>query len=261
MTAYKYYAAERARYADLQQAHLGRQKTVDLVNSLCDYFGRPRLPILFSDGYDVTGTRKVSRKRRNNWSFFSTGASEAAKKVRAERNAMRRSNGLRALSPLKERCFSFGNTMLQARTAAHEVAHYLHFMEYEDLGAKWRPGTGSLKPRITQWHGSEHEAWMARCVEATVKLGYGPKPTVVVKPHAEVPVVNFTVTFTKVEGEIVETPKDPVAAFFDSLPPLLTCPCCNATLPKMNFGVRVMKRDANNVPTVIRRQSYCRACR
>lgn len=52
-----------------------------------------------------------------------------------------------------------------------------------------------------------------------------------------------------------------IANFYQGLPEKLTCPCCSAHLPKMNFGVRVMKKDALGLPLIIRRQSYCKACR
>jgi hypothetical protein len=60
---------------------------------------------------------------------------------------------------------------------------------------------------------------------------------------------------------LAEVKADPVAAFYKTLPDFLTCPHCNGTKPKSDFGVRVMKKDAEGNPAVIRRQSWCRGCR
>lgn len=52
-----------------------------------------------------------------------------------------------------------------------------------------------------------------------------------------------------------------VAAAMRDLPARATCPKCGRSRKKEMFGVRVMKRDAQGVPLVVRRQSYCRECR
>ena len=52
-----------------------------------------------------------------------------------------------------------------------------------------------------------------------------------------------------------------IAAAMRDLPNRLKCPKCGRRRSKMMFGLRVMKRDANGVPLVIRRQSYCGSCR
>ncbi len=55
---------------------------------------------------------------------------------------------------------------------------------------------------------------------------------------------------------------DPVVAAFLALPAILRCPKCNTDKPKIEFGVRVMSRDAvTKLPIKIARQSYCRSCR
>ena len=53
----------------------------------------------------------------------------------------------------------------------------------------------------------------------------------------------------------------PVETFFRSLPDYLDCPHCGKTLLKVEFGVRVMKRDEADNPIKMAPQSYCRSCR
>ena len=52
-----------------------------------------------------------------------------------------------------------------------------------------------------------------------------------------------------------------LAGALRKLPSRLACPKCGKTRPKEMFGLRVMKRDVRGIPVVIRRQSYCAACR
>lgn len=270
MSAYRYYAQENARFPQMEATGLSRTEMNDLTNALCDHFGRKRLLVLFSDGRDLSGVKKY-RVRSHGTSWFHEGATQEAQRRRRAVNAMLRAQGSRTMPVLRDRSFCYGIRMMNALTVAHEVAHYLHFMEYQDLVAEWEksPETTETvvegritiksigrkpKPVIKVWHGAEHAMWVARCVDFIAKAREAKATEVAAQTTLEV-------TFTKVAGEIFEVAKDPIKAFYDSLPERLTCPCCNATLPKMNFGVRVMKRDANNNPTVIRRQSYCRACR
>lgn len=130
-------------------------------------------------------------------------------------------------------------SMLSALTVAHEVAHYV-----DDYRAK------QAKRRRGRWHSVAHRKLTDQAVEA-------------LKTHPK-----FQAFFTGEAKPVVpKTEVDPTAAaqlineFYNKLPEKLTCPCCNATIPKLNFGVRVMKKDAQGLPLVIRRQSYCKACR
>lgn len=51
------------------------------------------------------------------------------------------------------------------------------------------------------------------------------------------------------------------AAAMRALPRRAKCPRCGKTKGREAFGLRVMARDEREVPTVIRRQSHCSACR
>lgn len=237
MAAYKYYAAENARHFVAKAAKITRTQVVELANKMSEHFGRKPLPVYFSDYMDVTGTQPAQPPQSKRFKYDH----RQGKYITVFRNTRKfqkpdwswfSHNGF----------LSFGVRMFDVLTVAHEVSHYLHFEECQARETKYVP------------HGKDHAAWVDRCVEwakSTFPEFFAP----------ELRKETFSFTFKKVDGEIFEVAKDPIKAFYDSLPERLTCPCCNATLPKMNFGVRVMKRDADNNPTVIRRQSYCRACR
>jgi hypothetical protein len=45
------------------------------------------------------------------------------------------------------------------------------------------------------------------------------------------------------------------------LPLRIVCPKCGKNRPRKFFGLRVMKRDGQGLPTAIRRQSWCSTCR
>ena len=244
MAAWKYYAAERARHPKALAHKLTRSQMVEFSGKLAEHFGSKAIPVFFSDCVNADGTASAPQfPKRLKTTFDRLSGTYKTVEVANRTRKFKNSNWSffwRWSDTTK--FFTYGVTMFNALTLAHEVAHYLAHEEY-------RLHCAAGRNRTYVPHGTAHAEWVDTCVAALFEM----------LPPADV--VPFTVTFTKENGQFVETPKDPVAAFFDSLPPLLTCPCCNATLPKMNFGVRVMKRDANNVPTVIRRQSYCRACR
>lgn len=223
MPAYKYYAREVVRHAEAKAAKVTRHQMVELTEALCFEFNQRALPVYFSDRLDSVGLPMKPAS-----AFHDAALSQRIFK-KANWSWFSHAG-----------FFSYGVAMFDVLTVAHEVAHYLHRQECKRENRKYVP------------HGKEHAMWVDRCV-AFLKRAC-PE---IFTPKTE----TLQVAFTKVAGEIVEVAKDPIKAFYDSLPERLTCPCCNATLPKMNFGVRVMKRDADNNPTAIRRQSYCRACR
>ena len=135
-------------------------------------------------------------------------------------------------------------TMLSALTVAHEVAHYV-----DDVRKK------QAKVRRVRWHSADHRRLTDQGVLALQEKfapmfqpGY-----VALTPTPGLPV--------EVEVSVATLIAQKINQFYATLAEKLTCPCCNATIPKMNFGVRVMKRDAAGIPLVIRRQSYCKACR
>lgn len=135
-------------------------------------------------------------------------------------------------------------TMLSALTVAHEVAHYV-----DDVRKK------QAKIRRVRWHSAAHRALTDQGVIA-LQEKFAP----MFQPGYTPPVVPQAVrTVTQISADTQAA--QAINKFYASLPEKLTCPCCHAHIPKMNFGVRVMKRDANGIPVVIRRQSYCKACR
>lgn len=227
MAAYKYYARERARHSEALAIKFTREQMIEMSDALSRHFNRAPLPVYFSD------TPKQDPSTATNLGSMSR---TTAFRLWRHRRLYSKTNW----SWFNPAGFlSYGTGMFNLLTVAHEVAHYLHDQECKSQNRKVVP------------HGKEHAMWVDRCVAALKTM----------VPAVQPAVETLSVAFTKVAGEIVEIAKDPIKAFYDSLPERLTCPCCNATLPKMNFGVRVMKRDANNIPTVIRRQSYCRTCR
>lgn len=56
-------------------------------------------------------------------------------------------------------------------------------------------------------------------------------------------------------------PSNMVEKFFDELPDMLDCKKCQAVLPKVDIGIRVMKRNKDGSPKYVSRQSYCKKCR
>lgn len=52
----------------------------------------------------------------------------------------------------------------------------------------------------------------------------------------------------------------PLVRVFHAAPRRIVCPKCREVLDKKSFGVRVMSRRADGVPTV-QMQSYCERCR
>ena len=136
-------------------------------------------------------------------------------------------------------------TMLSVLTVAHEVAHYV-----DDVRAK------QAKIRRIKWHSAAHRSLTDQGVGA---LKRDPRFAPLFANPGAVPVKK--VDPQPCETEVATVSANKINEFYASLPEKLTCPCCNAHIPKRNFGVRVMKRDENGVPVVIRRQSYCKACR
>ena len=161
----------------------------------------------------------------------------------------------------------FHPSMLSVLTVAHEVSHYAHDVDrrkrFFAARAEADKAGRTFRWKKEKWHGPEHRKLVDLAVAELMK---NPPPA------WNPPVASQEEVFQALSASLVAqiptgvtlgetTPIDPVKAFFATLPDLLTCPCCSATLPKMNFGVRVMKRGTDGQPLVMRRQSYCRSCR
>lgn len=154
---------------------------------------------------------------------------------------------------------SYGINMQSVLTVAHEVAHYLHWKNFRKAFDAWveNPSKSTPIPKRGRWHGEEHSRLVDECVELLKKNGYL-SPRWIATPEGKLVVSDPPVN----QQYRPKTPiEDLVAKTYAGLPDLLTCPCCSATLPKTNFGVRVIKKSPEGRPLVVRRQSYCRACR
>lgn len=234
MAAYRYYSEENKRHALARATRLTRERMVLASKALFMAYNLPEIPVRFSDN-----SGKKGRKGGGNWSWFWYKKGQP-----------------------KDICY--GVNMLEALTVAHEVAHYIHFMEQKAKRAAFKPvktersiGAGVTVTDVTQFkkerpHGPRHIELVDECVGILVKQGFMQNP-LAMKQEPAMPVMPVPAP--------VKAPSDPAAAFFDALPAVLFCPCCKAHKPKEAFGVRVMKRDDKGVPTVVRRQSYCRECR
>lgn len=124
--------------------------------------------------------------------------------------------------------------MLNPLLVAHEVGHYVDHMQ-------------CLK------------------IKKTRRMAHTPRHAAITDEAVALLKDTYRALFTG-PTSVAETPKahsggDVVQRFFESLPQKLTCPCCKFYGHKMNFGVRVMKKNAKGMPVVLRRQSYCKACR
>lgn len=157
--------------------------------------------------------------------------------------------------------------MLSALTIAHEVAHYVHDLNRKKIVIKTELINGQWRRTMTpreNWHGPSHKRYVDQAVaflsqHKDYKSMFQPG-MVGEMARTDQDLKNLL----KAGVSLDATPTDiamVVNSFFASLPEKLTCPCCSATLPKSNFGVRVMKKNAHGLPIQMRRQSYCRACR
>lgn len=242
----KYYADENRRHHVAESIKLSFQACADLTKWLCEHFGLDPLQVSLLD----RKSKRFSRIRKTK-SWYSGG-------VKKE--------------------IVYDPSMLTPLTVAHEWAHYAHDVDrrkrYAEVKAKWEAnkhyidafGNLRVRPfpmRAEKWHGPEHRIFVEKAVQALKAL------PALQKYFAETPEGEMAREELKLQ-EVLRNGLDPIAKpdhkevvqkFFESLPEKLTCPCCSATLPKKNFGVRVMKRDANGMPVKMRAQSYCGACR
>jgi len=251
----KYYQVENQRHALVESVKLDFEAIKRLNRVLFTHFGVEPITVTLLD----QNTKRFSRVKKTKSWYSSHGTKELV----------------------------YHPSMLTPLTVAHEVAHYLHDLDrrkrYTEARAKWeaarreadangRPFSYRFPMKNEKWHGPEHRRFVDEGVEVLKKA----LPQYFAEtPEAEVARDELKlqellrtgtpapVTTSVLVSTLVHTPdsKDVVQKFFETLPEKLTCPCCKAHIPKQNFGVRVMKRDANGVPTKMRAQSWCRACR
>lgn len=225
MAYLKYYADENQRHKDVVNRELSFSLCREMAMALFGFFQVPMIPVEIID-------RTKKRFQR----------------VRRVRSWYQPRNAIRGL----ERHIVLHPSMLNPLTVAHEVAHYIHDIdktrrreEHKLQDAK--RGTYTRLPK-EKWHGRHHRIYTDRGV-AFLKQKYAERLA---------PVVSHTVKVDTASGTMQA---DLVAKFFAELPEWLHCPKCGFHQTKGNFGVRVMKRDAQGKPIVLRRQSYCKGCR
>ena len=235
MAYLKYYADENLRHRVAESIKLSFKACEDLTKWLCRYFNLEPGKVSLVDRKN----KRFSRiKKVSSW--YSAGTNEIV----------------------------YHPSMLTPLTVAHEVAHYAHTMDrrrrYKEARAAADAAGKYFRFRKERWHGPEHRQFVERGVAALKTL-----PSLQ-KYFAETPEGEMAREELRLQ-QVLRDGLDPIAkprndgalvqAFYETLPENLTCPCCKFHGHKMNFGVRVIKRDANGVPVKMRPQSYCKACR
>lgn len=222
-TFLKYYSRENERHADAEAVKVDFQTAVKMTKALCEHF---KVPVLKVKLFDRTQKEFKGLRKVKSW-------------YRGGSKAMGR-----------EPEIVYHPTMLTPLTVAHEVGHYI-----DDVRCK------TAKIRRVRFHSAKHRRITDESVEVlklhklfsplfTDKVARDSAALDAVLKHG----VDFEVDVNTAKAQLVNE-------FYAKLPEKLTCPCCQAHIPKQNFGVRIMKTDAAGVPTIIRRQSYCKSCR
>lgn len=224
-TFLRYYSRENVRHAEADQVKGDLDLAISMTRVLCRHF---RVP-----------TIKVKLFRKGSGEF---------KRLRKVQSWYRPGSVVSGRAPV----IVYHPTMLSALTVAHEVGHYV-----DDTRCK------QAKVRRVRWHSAQHRALVDQGVEA---LKTHHKFRVLFDKGTSGVMARYDAAFKNVlvhgdSTELATATAKLINEFYAKLPEKLTCPCCNAHIPKQNFGVRVMKKDAQGLPLVIRRQSYCKACR
>ena len=226
MTTYlRYYSRENSRHADAEKIKGTFDMAKAMTEALCKHFRVPKIKVKLFDRKDpeFARIRKVQSWYRGGSKLFD-----------------------------RKPQIVYHPTMLTPLTVAHEVAHYI-----DDVRSK------QAKVRRVRFHSAAHRALTDQGVEA-IKTHPDFKQLFATDHKGDIARDIAALESVLVHGDSTEVATASALAvtkFYDSLPEKLTCPCCEAHIPKKNFGVRVMKRDALGVPVIIRRQSYCKACR
>lgn len=242
----KYYADENAKYRALRDTKLTDEEALKAYAKLFRHFGVPPIRIEFKN-----------KGRNAHYNPF-------YKRIRLIRSWM------------------------NWKTLAHEFAHYLDDVKRNDeiakLKSQLRPWSANMsdadkeynrwnatkraKIENAHWHGRRHEKLMARVIAYIEKKGWNtgslkPMKTIVVEPvlHQVLGITTPSPVQPPAGPWNPFAADDARAAFYESLDESFTCPKCHIEKHKAEFGVRVMKKDADGKPLKISRQSYCRQCR
>lgn len=246
----KYYREENKRHSTANSMRLTFDQALAMSTWLMAKLGLPQIPVTLLDRQD----KRFGRVRKVKSWYQPVG-----KKVVRGR-----------LVDLAQEIVLHPD-MLSPLTVVHEVAHYADDMErrprLEAINAEY------MQIKSENWHGPKHEALVNKGIDLVKTFPHVAEhyETTERVKNALVPLIDEEARLTviraaaeKLKNQIlaeVKSNKDPVVAFFNSLPSHLHCPCCQKDVAKDLVGVRVMKRDANGLPVSIRRQSHCKACR
>jgi hypothetical protein len=274
MAYLKYYADENRRHRLADSIKLSFEACVELTHWLCNQFGASNLTVSLIDQKN-----KRFSKLRKVKSWYSNGAKEivyhptmlspltVAHEVahhlhHLDRNRRREEAQAKHSQQMKQEEERYQEEML----CHHERMAELTPIEATLVSVPQKPKLSYFTFPKERWHGPEHRVFVDKAIEMLkvrpdLKKYFDESPDgMMARNELQLQqVLRNGVPPAPVPAARSNT--DIIKAFYDSLPEKLTCPCCKFHGHKMNFGVRVMKKDANGVPLKMRAQSYCKACR
>jgi hypothetical protein len=272
MAYLKYYADENRRHKVAESIKLSFTACADLTKWLCKHFSLEANKVTLLD----KNSKRFSRVKKTK-SWYASGTHEIVYHP-SMLNPLTVAHEVAhyAHDMDRKRRYLEAKTKHDARMKQAEEQYQREMASYHEQIATLTPWQAELvaapqKPRYTyfrwhkeKWHGPEHRQFVDRGIEALKTL---PALQRYFAETLEGELARTDLAFQ----EVLRNGLDPVAVprndgdvvqkFYESLPENLTCPCCKFHGHKMNFGVRVIKRDANGVPVKMRAQSYCKACR
>ncbi len=227
----KYYRDENIRHHHALRSPLSRSGVKETTLDLCRHFGVPEIEVGYTDEHV-----KHRRRTRKVKSWYSPGYGEIV----------------------------YHPSMFNVLTVAHEFAHAWHDKLFKDKIAAWNTKRNEFErihgdnrhfsvpyPKPARSHGPEHAVLVDRAVAYLKSRGLMPPLTTPVAPAITAPAAP-------------PPPQSAVRAAFDrfyaGLKPWQTCTKCGQTKGKKHFGIRVLSRDLNNVPTKMVRAPHCRGC-
>ena len=259
----KYYARENDTHTDMQLVQCSKARVEEMVLALCVEVGVPPIQVRFHSPKRF--------KNRSSW-YQPPGWNVPINEPTTE-------------------YLSFDEEALDCLVVAHEVAHYLHFRDYQHRREEFAIKHGPEERFIREnWHGPEHKRVVDQCVAFIKSKGWHlpPKPaeplekgsaipleaSSPVRPASPVDAVPKTwlqeALLNLLNGKSPESlEKDEYQKlvaevkkiYIDTLPEQLHCPKCQASKPREEFGARVMVWGAYRMPEKLARQSQCKTCR
>jgi hypothetical protein len=272
MAYLKYYADENRRHHIAESIKLSFTACAALTAWLCKHFNLETNKVTLLD----RKTKRFSRVSKTK-SWFSSGTNEivyhpsmlnpltvAHEVAHYAHNEDRKRRYKEAKEKHDQRLKQEEARYQQESATYSELVKKLSPLEAERLPTPQRPRYSYFRFPKEKWHGPEHRIFVERAVTALKTL------PALQRYFAETPEAALAREELKLQA-VLRDGLDPVAVprndgdlvqkFFETLPEKLTCPCCKFHGHKMNFGVRVIERDASGVPVKMRAQSYCKSCR